>query len=60
MKERIAAWKLYVEERITYWEFAQKVSRDSGLCADIVYCTWKRIEFEDLLDALNQLQRKAA
>lgn len=57
IRERIAAWKQFAEERIAYWKFSEQVAEGAGLIGEIPYCVWKRVQFEELLECLHQMER---
>ena len=56
MRQRIAAWKHFVEERIAYWGFSEQVADDAGLLGEVPYCAWKRVQFEELLECLKRME----
>ena len=57
IRGNIAAWKRFVEERIAYWKFSEQVVEGTGLMGEIPYCAWKRVQFEEVLESLKEMER---
>lgn len=56
LSERIAAWRLFAEERVAYWRFAEQIAEGAGLLRDVPYCAWKRAQYEELLECVKRME----
>jgi len=45
----------YARERARFWGFAQQVAEESGRLHEIADCAWRRAEWEELAECLEQL-----
>ncbi len=59
LKEAIRIWREFAKTRAEYWRLAEEVARRTGLDADAQHCTLRRIEFLELLECLDELERAA-
>jgi hypothetical protein len=56
LRERIARWRAYAEERVAYWTFSGQIAAETGLHEDVLHCGWKRAQFAELLECLTELE----
>jgi hypothetical protein len=60
VKERIAADRVKVQERIARWTSIEEVCTRVGLDDDAAYCAYIRSHLDELLDCLGAMERVTA